>query len=128
MVKVRMAVLLTVLSLFHSLCCTSAGSTDFHDIIHILGPACHKFHELGIGLKLDVSVMEVILHEALRSKPYDSLCQVLTKWLTLNYPYERHGSPSLSLLIKAVSTYDRQLAVKVFDTFTATAGEPWFTW
>ena len=124
MLKVSTAVLLTVLSLFHSLCCTSAGSTHFHDIIHILGPACDKFHELGIELKLDVSVMNVIQHEALRSKPYDSLCEVLNKWLTLNYPDEKYGSPSLSLLVQAVYTYDRPLAVKLFESFT---GEPWFT-
>ena len=127
MVKVSMAVLLTVLSLFHSLCCTSAGSNDINDILHILGPACHKFHELGRGLNLYASVMDVILYEKNHSTLYDLLVRVLTKWLTWNYPRENLGNPSLSLLIKAVYTYDRPPAVEVFETFTATAGEPWFT-
>ena len=128
MVKVRMAVLLIVLSLFHSLCCTSAGSNDFHNIVHILGPACTKFHQLGIALNLDVSVMDVILDEARRSKPYNSLCEVLKQWLTWNYPHERFGKPSLSLLVEAVYSYNCPLAVKLFDTFTATCtDEPWFT-
>ena len=122
-----MAVLLIVLSLFHRLCCTSAGSNDINDIIRVLGPTCYEFHKLGRGLNLDGSVMEGILYEARRSPADESLAQVLTKWLTWNYPYEKLGRPSLSLLVKAVYTYDRQLAVRVFDTFTATAGEPWFT-
>ena len=71
--------------------------------------------------------MEVILYEARRSSPYDSLTEVLTKWLTWNYPYETLGKPSLSLLVKAIDTYDHPLAVKVFETFTAAAGEPRFT-
>ena len=71
--------------------------------------------------------MEGILYEARRSPADESLAQVVTKWLTWNYPHERFGTPSLSLIVKAVYTYDRPLAVKVFDTFTATAGEPWFT-
>ena len=118
MVKVRLEVLLTVLSLFHNLCCTSAGSTDVHDILDILGPTCDKFHELAIGLKLEVTVMNVILHEARRSTPYESLFQVVTKWLTWNYPHERFGKPSLSLLVKAVDTYNHQLAIKLFRMFT----------
>ena len=115
---------LALMSSFHSLCCTSAGSSDISDILHILGPASHKFHELGRGLNLEESVMDVILYEANHSTPYDSLVRVLTKWLTWNYPHNRFGPPSLSLLIKAVSMYDRRLSVRVFETFTAAAGEP----
>ena len=121
--KVRMAVVWLVLSLFHSLCCTPTGSTDIHDILDLLAPTCHKFHELGMGLKLEASVMEVILSESLRSRPYQSLTEVLTEWLKLNYPYQRLGDPSLSLLVKAVDTYDHRLAVKIFHKFTAMAGE-----
>ena len=124
MVKVRMAVFLTVLSLFNSLCCTPAGSTDISDILDILGPTSYKFHELGRGLNLDGSVMDNILHNPNHSTLYDSLVQVLQNWLTWNYPHERFGKPSLSLLINAVYKYDRRLAVKVFEKFTATAGEP----
>ena len=109
---------------FHSLCCTSTGSNDMSDILRILGPTCHKFHELGRGLNLEGSVMDVILYEANHSTPYDSLVRVLTKWLNWNYPLERFGKPSLSLLVKAVYTYDCRLAVGVFETFTAAAGEP----
>ena len=68
--------------------------------------------------------MGEILYEAKRSPADESLAQVITKWLALNYPHERYGSPSLSLLVEAVYTYDRQLAVQVFNKFT---GEPWFT-
>ena len=121
-----MAVLWSALSLFHSLCCTPTDSTDINHIILLLAPSCHKFHQLGRGLNLEGSVMELILHEARRSSPYDSLSQVLTKWLTWNYPYQTLGKPSLSLLVKAVDTYDHQLAVKVFETFTSKAGEPKF--
>ena len=68
--------------------------------------------------------MEVILYDARRSSPYDSLTDVLTKWLTWNYPCERLGEPSLSMLVKAVDTYDHPLAIKVFQKFSAMAGEP----
>ena len=124
--KVRMAVPLIISSLFHSFCCTFAGSTDIHDILGILASSPQKFHELGIGLNLDASKMEVILHEykTSHSTLYDSLTQVLTAWLKLNYPYKTLGCPSLSLLVKAVDIYDRRLAVKVFKRFTAKAGEP----
>ena len=110
---------------FHSLCCTSAGSNDISDILHILRPASHKFHELGRGLNLKGSVMDSILYEAHHSTPYDSLVRVITEWLTWNYPVERFGKPSLSLLVKAVYTYDCRLAVRVFESFTAATGEPW---
>ena len=68
--------------------------------------------------------MEEILYEARRSLPYESLAQVLKKWLTWKYPYETFGKPSLSLLVKAIDTYDHPLAIKVFETFTTTAGGP----
>ena len=123
-----MLVLLTVLSLFHSLCCTLAGSPGFNDIFHILNPTSYDFHKLGRELNLNTTVMEGILYEAKRSPADESLAQVITKWLTWNYPLERYGTPSLSLLVKAVYTYDRQLAVKIFKQFTALGGEPWFTY
>ena len=107
----------------YHLCCTPAGSNDINDILHILGPSCHEFHKLGRGLNLDGSVMEGILYEARRSPADESLAPVLTKWLTWNYLHERFGKPSLSLVVKAVDTYDHQLAIKVFETFTTAAGE-----
>ena len=125
--NVRIVVLSTLLALFHSLCCTPAGNTHFHDIYHILSPTSYEFHKLGRGLNLDRSVMEGILYEARRLSADELLAQVITKWLTLNYPQEKYGSPSLSLLVKAVYKYDRQLAVKIFKQFTATGGESWFT-
>ena len=71
--------------------------------------------------------MEVIRHEAKRSSSYDSLTEVLIKWLTWNYQYQTIGTPSLSLLVKAVYTYDPLLAIRVFQAFTAWTGEPRFT-
>ena len=110
--------------IIHRVCCKPIGSTDIMDIIHILRPTCYKFHELGRELNLIGSVMDNILFEANQTTPYNSLVQVLQKWLTWNYPYERFEKPSLSLLVKAVYTYDRRLAVEVFKRFTAAAGEP----
>ena len=125
-----MAELWLVSSLFHSVCCTSAGSTDIHDILEILAPSCHKFHELGIGLKLEGTTMELIQHEydSRRSTlyMYMSLRRVLTEWLKYNYPYETFGFPSLSRLVKAVDMFDHGLAVNVFKEFTARVGKPWF--
>ena len=117
---------IVILSLFHSLYCTFTGSNDINDILHVLGPTCYEFHRLGRGLNLEESVMKEILYEARSSPPYDSLARVLEKWLTWNYPHERFGNPSLSLLIKAVDLYDHRLAIKVFKTFTDAAGEPRF--
>ena len=111
----------------YSLFCTFAGSNDINDILQILGPACCKFQELGTGLNLEGSVMEVILYEARTSSPYVSLTRVLTKWLTWNYPHQTFGLPSLSLLVKAIDTYGHQLAVKVFQTFTAAASKSIFS-
>ena len=68
--------------------------------------------------------MEGILYDAGCSSPYDSLAEVLTKWLKLNYSYEKLGDPSLSPLVKAVDMCDHPLAIKIFQTFTAIAGEP----
>ena len=48
----------------------------------------------------------------------------MTKWLKLNYSYEKLGDPLLIPLVKAVDMYNHPLAVKIFQTFTATAGEP----
>ena len=122
-----MVAFLPILSLFHSLCCTSAGSNDINEILDLLGPTCYMFHELGRGLNLEASVMGVILYEARRSSPYDSLTEVLSKWMTMNYSYQTLGEPSLSMLVKAVDTYDHSLAVKVFQKFTSTTGELRFT-
>ena len=81
------------------------------------------YNELGVGLKLEAAVMGRIVFDAKRCTTFESLVQVLTEWLRWNYPYETLGKPSLSLLMKAVGTYDAALAVKVFEKFTAAAGE-----
>lgn len=127
MMKVRMAVMaLTIFCLFHSFCCSSTGRTDIHDILEILYPSSHKFHELGIGLKLDGSTMELIQHnyDSRHSDSLMSLRQVLTEWLKLNYPHNTLGLPSLSQLVKAVDTFDHRLAIKVFIKFKGAAGKP----
>ena len=100
-----------------------AGSNDLNDIIGLLAPASHKYNELGRGLHLEAAVMERIVHEAMRSTPFESLVQVLTEWLKWSYPYMTFGKPSLSLLVKAIDTFDHSLAAKVFKHFTAIAGE-----
>ena len=89
----------------------------------MLAPTSHKFNELGRALNLEGDVMEGIIYEARRSSTFEALTQVLTKWLKWNYPYETLGKPSLSLLVKAIDKYDPPLAIKVFRTFTAAAGE-----
>ena len=81
------------------------------------------YNELGRGLNVEAAVMGRIVHKARCSTTFESLVQVLTEWLRWKYPYDTLGKPSLSLLVKAVHTYDRELAVKVFEKFTASAGE-----
>ena len=63
-----------------------------------------------------------IAYEAKHSSPYESLIDVVTEWLKWSYPYQTFGKPSLSLLVKAVDTYDHPLAAKVFEKFTSPAG------
>ena len=63
-----------------------------------------------------------IVHEARRSSPFESLVEVLTEWLKWSYPYQTFGKPSLSLLVKAIDTYDHSLAAKVFVKFTGERG------
>ena len=114
---------LMVCFVFHSFCCTCAGANDLNEILSLLAPTSHKFNQLGRGLNLDGNVMERIIFEARKLSSYEALTQVLSEWLKWKYPYQKFGKPSLSLLVRAIDTYDHPLAVKVFETLTAAAGE-----
>ena len=109
-----------------------AGTNDLNDIVSLLAPTSYKFNELGRGLNLEAGVMGTIVYEARHSSPYDALVEVVTEWLKWSYPYQTFGKPSLSLLVKAVDTYDPRLAAKVFEKFTSAAGsavgEHHFVW
>ena len=107
--------------MFHSFCCTSAA--HLNEILNLLAPTSHKFNQLGRSLNLDGNVMERAVFEAKNSSSYEALTHVLAEWLKWNYPHQKFGKPSLSLLVRAIDTYDHPLAVKVFETFTAAAGE-----
>ena len=48
------------------LCCTLTGSTDIHDILELPTLTFHKFHKFRRGLRLEPSVMKVILYETRR--------------------------------------------------------------
>ena len=92
----------------------------------MLSSASYHYSELGVGLHLEKGVRGRIAHEEKRSSTYDALVAVVTEWLQWSYPYQEFGKPSLKLLVPAVYSYDRKLAVKVFKHFTSGAGEHGF--
>ena len=85
---------------------------DLEDVLEAVKPLASEWKKLLMRLHITQDTLDVID----RNNPGDAeLClQVgLSKWLKMNYNYQRHGRPSWSMLAKAMSNINNKLSEKI---------------
>ena len=85
---------------------------DLEDVLEAVKSLANEWKILLTRLHIKLDTLQTI-HS---NNPKDIISCLhigLSKWLKMNYNYQRHGRPSWRMLAEAVSTIDNRLAEKI---------------